>query len=69
MEDKMRDLRNYLTEGKTYSFDELICSSECKMETVVIFLALLELIKEKVVNVFQTGSFGEILIKRRIDNE
>ncbi|MDD7793881.1 segregation/condensation protein A [Clostridium sp. 'White wine YQ'] len=69
MEDKMIDLTNYILEGKTYSFDDLISSSECKMETVVTFLALLELIKEKVINVFQTGSFGEILIKRRMDNE
>ena len=43
--------------------------SSCKLETVVIFLALLELIKIRTINVYQDESFGNILIKRRRDSE
>ncbi|MEQ8153389.1 MAG: segregation/condensation protein A [Clostridiaceae bacterium] len=69
MEDKMMDLRNCIKPGKTYSFNDIISLAECKMETVVLFLALLELIKEKELNVYQEGNFSEILIKRRTDDE
>ena len=43
--------------------------SECKMETVVTFLAVLELIKIRVIKVYQEDNFGNILMKRRRENE
>ena len=43
--------------------------STCKVETVVTFLALLELIKIRTIQVFQDESFSNILIKRRRDIE
>ena len=43
--------------------------SECKMETVVTFLAILELIKIRVIKVYQEDNFGNILMKRRRETE
>ena len=50
-------------------FTSIMMESECKMETVVTFLAVLELIKIRVLKVYQEGNFGNILMKRRRENE
>ena len=50
-------------------FNNLMKESSCKLETVVIFLALLELIKIRTIQVFQDENFSNILIKRRRDIE
>ena len=46
-------------------FEELIDTSECKLETIVTFLALLEMIKQRMVKVYQNDSFTKIIIERR----
>ncbi|WP_244835376.1 segregation/condensation protein A [Clostridium sp. BJN0001] len=70
---KIGDEINYIKEkistGKIYDFRQLIDKSECKMETIVIFLAFLQLIKDKMIKVYQRESFGDILIERRNINE
>ena len=53
-----------LKEKKITEFSDLMMECECKLECVVTFLALLELMKQRMVKVYQTGSFGEILIER-----
>ena len=42
---------------------------ECKIELVVTFLALLEMIKQRVVRVYQSSSFGTIIIERWLEDE
>lgn len=64
IEDKIDYIKERMSTGKIHDFKQLIDGSECKMETVVIFLALLQLIKDKMVKVYQQESFGEILIER-----
>ena len=69
VEDKMNELLERVNSNNVIEFDSLIKESSCKLETVVTFLALLELIKIRTINVYQDESFGNILIKRRRDSE
>ncbi|MDU6519405.1 segregation/condensation protein A [Clostridium sp.] len=64
IEDKFDYLSEKLKEKKITEFSDLMMECECKLERVVTFLALLELMKQRMVKVYQTGSFGEILIER-----
>lgn len=69
VEDKMQDVLDMFKNEKVIAFNDMIMQCECKMETVVTFLALLELIKLKMIKVFQDNSFDDILIKRRKEDE
>lgn len=68
IEDKINYLTERIQEGKVMEFDDLAAECESKIETVVTFLALLELIKQRVVRVYQTSSFGNIIIERWPEN-
>ena len=69
VEDKMNELMDKFQSEKIIKFRSIINESECKLETVVSFLALLELIKLRMITVYQEGNFGEIMMKRRLANE
>lgn len=69
VEDKMNEILIRVNSNNIIKFEDLMKESSCKLETVVIFLALLELIKIRTINVYQDESFGNILVKRRRDNE
>lgn len=69
VEDKMKELLDKFEDSKVISFKNIINLSESKLETVVTFLALLELIKLRMITVYQAGNFKEILMKRRVVNE
>jgi len=64
VEDKFKYLSERIKRDKVTQFDELILECECKMECVVTFLALLEMIKQRVIKVYQSSSFGNIIIER-----
>lgn len=65
IEDKMEFLFNLFCNDKIINFKDIIKQTESKIEAIVTFLALLELIKIKVVNVYQEDNFKDILIERR----
>ncbi|MBU3102931.1 segregation/condensation protein A [Clostridium gasigenes] len=65
IEDKMESLLNLFNIKEIMEFDDLVNECECKLEVVVTFLALLELIKIKMVKIYQDDNFGNILVKRR----
>ena len=67
VEDKMKELLDRFNNANVIEFRSIIKESESKLETVVTFLALLELIKLRVIIAYQEGNFKEILMKRRID--
>ena len=69
VEDKMEELLERFNSSEVLEFNNLMKESTCKLETVVTFLALLELIKIRTIQVFQDESFSNILIKRRRDIE
>lgn len=65
IEDKVEYLQERLNRERVTEFSELMGECECKIECVVTFLAILEMIKQKIIMVYQNSSFGEILIERR----
>ncbi len=69
IEDKMNVLVKRFENDEVVEFSSIMMESECKMETVVTFLAVLELIKIRVIKVYQEDNFGNILMKRRRENE
>lgn len=56
-----------ITHEQVNSFKELVEKCECKMECIVTFLALLEMIKQRMVKVYQSENFANILIERRVE--
>ncbi|WP_163195437.1 segregation/condensation protein A [Clostridium thermarum] len=64
IEDKMVELSTRLKKGNKYIFKEIISSYKSKIEVVVVFLALLELIRIKNVRVYQEDNFKDIYIER-----
>ena len=68
-EEKMSDLRELMKTEDKVSFVELVGPYD-KDETIATFLAILELIKEKLIVVIQHEFFDDILIiKRGVENE
>lgn len=64
IEDMMDDIRGYIHNKKQINFSNLLDSFESKMKAVVTFLALLELVKLKEVNVYQKDNFSKIIVER-----
>jgi segregation and condensation protein A len=63
MEEKIVHLQNTLREKVQTSFSELMANAEDKIEIVVSFLAILEMVKQKLINVEQGELFSEIQLK------
>ena len=66
IEDKLAYIMNKLKNENVNSFSEIIKTCECKLEYVVTFLALLEMVKQRMIKVYQSDNFKNILIERRI---
>jgi len=62
---KMSDLRDRISKNAKLKFNEFISLAKDKTEVVVSFLALLELIKQRLVDVEQTDLFKDITINRK----
>lgn len=69
VEDKMEELLSNIEIKNIVKFRDIINKSECKLEVVVTFLALLELIKLRMIKVYQYENFNDILMERRKINE
>ncbi len=67
--DKINFLRDKLSEKSVVRFSEFIPQCECKLEVVVTFMAMLELIKRSEIKVVQYENFGEIMMEKVIVNE
>ena len=65
VEQKIHDLLHLLVVREKLAIEELFTSARSKIEIVVTFLAILELIKMREVVAFQEELFGHILISRR----
>ncbi len=64
IEEKIANLRENLYKQATMNFTKIIQSSKDKTEIIVTFLALLELVKQRVVAVVQKDVFSDIEIQR-----
>lgn len=69
IEDKIKSIIHTLDSNKSCKFTELVRSCKSKIEVVVTFLALLELIKMRIVTAAQFENFREIIIERTSINE
>jgi segregation and condensation protein A len=69
IEDRIQELLELIKEGESLEFLELFRAQETKADMIVTFLALLELIRLKLVKVYQRGMFGEIRVFRPVGPE
>lgn len=63
--DRMRELENLIRERSEFAFHEILEKAESKGDVVVSFIALLELVKQRVISVEQEASFCDIVVKRQ----
>lgn len=63
IEDKMEEIQRAIALHRSLHFEEFFVDVRDKLELVVIFLAMLELIKLKLIKVVQNHNFGDILIE------
>lgn len=62
VEEKIQELRVLLAVRRQVRFLELFGSEQSRLQLVVTFLALLELIRQRIARALQESSFGEILV-------
>ncbi len=62
LEDKLDFVESYAKEHQTFSFRKLLEGQKSKMQVVVTFLAILELMKTGKILIHQETTFGEIMI-------
>jgi segregation and condensation protein A len=63
LEEKINQLRDTLKERIETTFSEITASAADKIEVIVSFLAMLELIKQRMIQVEQNSLFEEIKVK------
>lgn len=62
IEDKMIDMEEYLLNHRKFTFWELLDRQSTKMEIVVTFMVVLEMMKAGKISIVQEETFGEIYI-------
>lgn len=65
IETRMDQLMGRLSETEACGFEDFFADTASRAELIVTFLALLEMIRLRLVRVFQAGPFGAIRIYRR----
>ncbi|MCA9398223.1 MAG: segregation/condensation protein A [Candidatus Omnitrophica bacterium] len=68
VEQKIHDVLHLLLKKSSVKVSKLFAQAQTKMEAIVTFLAILELIRLKEVKIIQTEIFGEIEVSRNKDN-
>ncbi len=64
LQEKIRSIRDRVLAETTINFSRLVNESRSKVDVIVTFLALLELVKQRVIGVAQGGMFEDIAIIR-----
>ena len=64
VQERIRDIQRAILERARLSFHDVVGSAATRAEVVVSFLALLELMKQRVVRAAQSAAFEEITLKR-----
>jgi segregation and condensation protein A len=65
VESRIEELLVRLSETEACGFEQLFADADDRAGLIVTFLALLEMIRLKLVRVFQSGSFGAIRVYKR----
>ena len=66
LNDKMEYLEAYAAEHKRFGFESLLEKQGSKMEVIVTFLAILELMKTGKITIYQEKTFDTILIESKV---
>jgi segregation and condensation protein A len=69
IEQRIEELLALVRQGESVEFLELFAAEETKAGMIVTFLALLEMIRLKIVKVYQRGMFGPIRVFRPVGPE
>ncbi|MEO0083870.1 MAG: segregation/condensation protein A [candidate division WOR-3 bacterium] len=69
LEDKLTELRQLLIQKVKFNFNDIASQSKSILEVIVMFIALLELIRLGEVIVRQDQEFGEIFLEKRITTD
>jgi segregation and condensation protein A len=69
LEEKINELQQTLEKRVSFGFSQMKASARDKVDVIVSFLALLELVKQRIVAVEQSEMFSEINITRESRNE
>ena len=64
VKERLQEIHDAILSRTKMTFREIARAGTSKVDVVVSFLALLELVKQRVVRVIQSGTFDEIEIKR-----
>jgi segregation and condensation protein A len=62
IDEKIEQLESWLSKGRSFSFNRVLHAATSRIEIIVTFLALLQMIRTGRARVQQDGLFGEILI-------
>jgi segregation and condensation protein A len=65
IEERIEQLLERLSESESAGFEDLFVDVSSRQDLIVTFLALLEMIRLKLIRVFQSGSFGPIRVYKR----
>lgn len=68
LQQKIAHIRTFLSETVEHMFSELIGGATEKVEIIVSFLAILELVRQKFIDATQENLFEDITIRRQIDS-
>ena len=62
MDEKLSYIQNYIRQNKTFSFRNLLEKNHNKMEIVITFLTVLEMMKMGQITIVQEHLFDDIII-------
>lgn len=65
LEERIREIQRRIRDAAVTSFHAALVSGSSKADVVVSFLALLELVKQRIISVEQSEAFRDILIRKR----
>jgi segregation and condensation protein A len=65
VESRIEELLNMLSETEACGFEDLFAKDQSRGAMIVTFLAMLEMIRLKLIRVFQTAAFGPIRVYKR----
>jgi len=63
LEEKINHLHDHIRERAESSFSEMVADAQDKVDVIVSFLAMLEMVKQKIIEVEQGDLFQEIMMK------
>lgn len=69
VEDKLVELRKFFTEKLKVKFNEIVEQAQTAIEIIIMFIALLELVRLGEIRVKQEYEFGEIILEKKLRTE